>query len=100
VPGPGSETSFQKFCGSEYLRVFEIARRMIRDGTRIPADQGEYLARRIASAHSDAVYEHLTGERPSIGGRAVIPDEHEVRRTERRRSAEMHPGVTDARMGV
>jgi hypothetical protein len=100
VPGPGSETSFQKFCGSEYLRVFEIARRMIRDGTRIPADQGEYLARRIASAHSDAVYEHLTGQRPSVGGRAVAREGHAPRRSERRRSVEMHPGVAGARMGV
>ncbi len=100
MPGPGPETSFQKFCGSEYVRVFEIVRRMIEESTRIAAEQGEYFARRIASAHSDAVYEHLTGEKPSVGGRAVVRDKRDMRGAERRRSLEMHPGVAGARMVV
>lgn len=100
MPGPGSETSFQKFCGAEYERVFEIARGMIRESTRISADQGEQLARRIAAAHSDALYEHLTGEKTAGGGRAASRKERGMQGRERRRSLEMHRSVAGARIGV
>lgn len=101
MPGPGPETAFQKFCGAEYERVFEIARRMIRDSTRLPADRGEELARRIAAAHSDALYEHLTEEKPAGGGRpAAFRRERGMRSAERRRAPEMHRSVAGARMGV
>ena len=101
MPGPGPETAFQKYCGAEYERVFQIARRMIGDVTRLPADQGEELARRIAAAHADALYEQLTGEKPAGGGRATASrKERDMRSRVRRRSLEMHRGVSRARMGV
>jgi hypothetical protein len=101
VPGPGPETAFQKFCGAEYERVFEIAHRMIRDSTRLTADQGAELARRIAAAHSDALYAHLTEQKPAGGGRAPASrKECGIRGAERHRSLEMHRSVAGARMGA
>jgi hypothetical protein len=100
VPGPGPETAFQKFCGAEYERVFEIARRMIRESTRITAAECEALARRIAAAHSDALYERLTGERPGGGGAAASRGERGMWGAERSRALEMHRSVSGARMGV
>ncbi|HJU85879.1 MAG TPA: hypothetical protein VJ788_00735 [Gemmatimonadota bacterium] len=101
MPGPGPETPFQKFCGTEFERVFEIARRMIRDSTRLTADEGEELARRIAAAHADALYAHLTEEKPAGGSRAAASRRgHGIRGAQRRRSQEMHRSVAVARMGV
>lgn len=99
MPGPGPETAFQKFCGAEFERVFAIARRMIRDSTRLDADRGEELARKIAAAHADALYAQLTGEKPAGGGRATA-----AREQRRMRGAsnlrEMQRSVAAAKMGV
>lgn len=101
MPGPGSETAFQKFCGAEYERVFEIALGMIRESTRLAADQAGELARRIAAAHADALYAHLTDEKPA-GARTpeVVRKERGMRGKTQARSLEMHRGTAGATMGV
>jgi hypothetical protein len=101
VPGPGPETAFQKFCGAEYERVFEIAHRMIRDSTGIDGDRAEEMARKIAAAHADALYARLTGDKPAGGRRATVSRKGSGMHGERRsRAMEMHPGAVGARMGV
>ncbi len=101
MPGPGTETAFQKFCGAEYERVFTIVQRMILDSTRIDTDQAEALARRIAAAHADALYEHLTEVGPAGGGRTTISrEERGVHGAARSRAVEMHRSLAGATMGV
>lgn len=101
MPGPGPETAFQKFCGAEYERVFEIAHRMIRDSTGIDGDRAEEMARKIASAHADTLYARLTGEKPAGGRRATVSRKDGGMHGKRRsRAIEMHPSVAGARMGV
>jgi hypothetical protein len=74
---------------------------MIRDNTRLTADQVEELARKIAAAHADALYAHLTEEKPAGGSRAARPrGKRGLRGAERRRSLEMHRGAAGARMEV
>lgn len=99
MPGPGPETAFQKFCGAEYERVLEIARGMMRESTRISGEEREEFARRIAAAHSDALYERLTGEKPAGGRRGVSRRMRGMPGAERSRALEMHRSVAGASMG-
>lgn len=100
MPGPGPETAIQKFCGAEYERVFAIAHRMILDGTGIDADRAEELARKIAAAHSDALYEQLDAK-PVGGSRAKTSREDRgVHGAPRSRTLEMHRSPAGATMGV
>jgi hypothetical protein len=74
---------------------------MIGNSTRLSADQAEELARRIAAAHSDALYEHLTEQTPAGGRRrAAFGSEGGMGSAERRRAPEMHRSAAGARMGV
>lgn len=100
MPGPGPETAIQKFCGAEYERVFAIAHRMILDSTGIDADRAEKLARKIAAAHSDSLYEQLDAK-PAGGSRAKTScEDRDVRGAPRSRTLEMHRSPAGATMGV
>ena len=101
MPGPGVETAIQKFCGAEYERVYAIVHRILCDRTEIQADRAEELARRVAAAHSDALYERLDAGGPAGGGRAKASrEERGIQRAPRSRALEMHRGPAGARMGV
>lgn len=100
MPGPGPETAIQKFCGAEYERVLDIARRTIRDSTAIDDDLAERFARKIAAAHGDALYQRLEGK-PAGGKSASVPRaQRGMQGTSRSRSTEMHPAPAGATMEV
>lgn len=101
MPGPGPETAIQQFCGAEYERVYAIAHRLIRDSTEIQPERAEELARRIAAAHSDALYERLDSGKPAGGGRAKVSrEERGAQGSARAGGFEMHRSPAVARMGV
>jgi hypothetical protein len=101
LPGPGPESAIQKFCGAEYERVYAIAHRMLRDSTGIQAERAEELARRIAGAHSDALFERLeTGGRAGGGRARSSRDERGMQQPSPSRAREMHRSPAVARMGV
>ena len=84
MPGPGSESAFQKYCGAEYERVYALALEMIHANTAIEGDLAETMARKLAAAHADMLYGKLTDQphaskrrnlidRPKAHGRIAQP---------------------------